>query len=458
VTSNSGGPGRIPVDVWLNDYPVVPYFLRETADLAGRFNAVHPEYEVRVSGRDHQILPRAVFDAAGQGTPPAIVQYFYTSTQLARDMLTRDGAPLFTSIEKAVRGRAEILGEPIRLDDLVAAARDYYTCDGQLAAMPPLTSTTLLYANTTLLDAAGVAEVPLTWAEVETACKAVAALPGGPAHGITWPNHGWIFQQSVAQQGGLLAGPDNGRSGRAETVRLASDEMLAWVGWWRRLHREGRYLYTGTPAAGAGTFRAWEDNFAAFAAQRVAFVLSTSVEAERMVRAGADGGFTVTANRMPHNGEVPYAGNVIGGDSLWLTDGLDADTRDGALAFLQFMIDPRNAASRHQESRFIPVTRASSALLESEGWFEENPHHRVAVEQLDAGDGSAAARGALLGDFAGIQEVMTVAMHEVLAGDADPGARFRRATGDAQALLDDYNAHCLGTAPGPRGPHTFTVN
>jgi sn-glycerol 3-phosphate transport system substrate-binding protein len=340
----------------------------------------------------------------------------------------------------------------------MAAARNYYTYGGELLAMPPLTSTTLLYANTTLLRAAAVAALPRTWDDVTTACKAVTGLADGPAHGITWPNHGWIFQQALAQQGGLLADHGNGRAGRAERVDLASDEMLAFVRWWRELHRDGHYLSTGHRAFGPHTGPAWEANFQAFAEQRVAFVLGSSVEAEWMVQAGRRGGFTVAAGRMPYNGETRYAGNLIGGDALWLADGLDQATRDGALAFMQYLLTPHHAAKRHQNTWFIPITGASIDLLEAEGWFHENPHHRVAIDQLAASDGSPAARGALVGDLAGIHGVLTRAMAEVLAGEADPVRRFTQASAAAQRRLDDYNAHCLSTVPGRRGPHRFEVN
>lgn len=449
---------KIVIKVWLNDYPVVPLFLTETTELARRFSERHPRYEIEVRGCDFTELPRKVAEAARRGDPPAIVQNFYTSTRMALDTPAADGGPLFTPVGRAVGGRTEILGEPVVLDDLVPAARDYYTIDGELVAMPPLTSTTLLYANTTLLRAAGVTEIPRTWQQLEAAAKAVAGLRTGPSHAVTWPNHGWIFQQAVAQQGGLLADHDNGRSGRAETVDLASDEMLAFVEWWRGLHLDGHYLYTGIRASGTETFRAWEENFAAFADQRVALVLSTSVEAERMVQAGREGGFSVVAAPMPYNAEARFAGNVIGGDALWLAGGLDEATQDGALAFLQYLVNPVNAAERHRTSGFIPITGASADLLEAEGWFAENPHHRVALDQLARGDGSPASRGALLGDFAGIQDVMVRAMHDVLAHGADPVSRFKHATAEAQALLDDYNAHCSGTADATyRGPNRFRV-
>ncbi|MCY0942933.1 extracellular solute-binding protein [Streptomyces antarcticus] len=449
---------EVVLDVWLNDYPVVPLFLSETRKLAEAFGRTHPGIRVEVRGIDHVRLPQEVARAAAEGRQPAIVQSFYTSTQLAADLLTADGAPLFTSIEKAIAGRDEILGVPVRLDDLVTAARDYYTLDDDgLFALPPLTSTTLLYANTTLLEAAGVTEVPRTWEGITAACEAVAALDDGPAHGITWPNHGWMFQQAVAQQGGLLALPGNGRAGRATGVALDSPALLAFVDWWRRLHAQGHYHYTGLRSAGDDTYPAWELNYRAFAGQQVAFVLSTSVEADRMVQAGREGGFRVEVAPMPHSAAVPYAGNVIGGDSLWLAAGLDPDTRDAALAFLLSFLTPQNAAERHRTSGFIPVTESARALLEEDGWFARNAHHQVALDQLAQGDRSPASRGAVLGDFVSVQDCMTAAMHDVLTSAADPAVRFARATAEAQELLDDYNAHCLGLVPGPRGPHRFRV-
>ncbi|WP_019872312.1 hypothetical protein [Salinispora oceanensis] len=56
-------------------------------------------------------------------------------------------------------------------------------------------------------------------------------------------------------------------------------------------------------------------------------------------------------------------------------------------------------------------------------------------------------RGALLGDFAGFQTVLTRAMHDVLTADASGDTRFRQATGEAQRLLDNYDDHLRGRRP-----------
>jgi sn-glycerol 3-phosphate transport system substrate-binding protein len=368
---------------------------------------------------------------------------------------------VFTSLQRAIGGRTEILGEPVVTDDLLPAFREYYCYDGDLTSMPSSGATSLLFANKGLLRAAGVSELPQTWAEVEAVCEQLAGYRNAPAYPITWSNHGTFFQQALAAQGGLLVDDDNGRSGRATTVHLDSDEMLAWVEWWRRLHARGRYLHTGKIPDWAGTFRA-------FAEREVAIRLGPSSDVTSMVRAAHKNGFDVEVGVFPYNGDVPYVGNAVAGTSLWLAGGLDEDTQDGALAFIQFLHNPRNAADRHKFSSSIPITRASYQLLDDEGWFDRHPYHRVAYEHLNSypsravpgGGPVPASRGALFGDFAGNQDVMTRAMRDVLACGADPLNRFTVATAEAQRLLDEYNAFAIATGfrdPGGSPNHSLAV-
>jgi sn-glycerol 3-phosphate transport system substrate-binding protein len=445
---------RVVIDVWVADL-TFPGYLDRLRRLGEQFDRAHPGYHVQITGYDFRALPQEIARAAAEGRQPAVAEYYFYCSPVARDTRRPDGGPLFTPVERAVAGRGEILGEPVVLDDLVPAVRDYYTYNGELAAMPTVATTMLLYGNLTLLRAAGVPRMPRTWDEVEAACEAVAGLPDPPPHGITWANHGLFFQQAVAVQGGRLA---DGHHGRAR-VDLASPEMMAWVGWWRRLHARGHYLYTGK-------IPDWEGTFRAFATSQVALRITSSNDHDYMVRAATEAGFEIATSRFPYRDGVPYAGNIIAGTALWLADGLDDLTRDGALAFMQFLNNPRNAAERHQANSFIPVTGAAFALLEREGWFTSHPYHRVASDQLasypdhpgarpEDADGWPPMRGARFGDFAGVQDVMTRAMADVLTYGVDPDPRFARATAEAQRLVDDYHADCAGG--GPRRPTSLRV-
>lgn len=433
------------IDVWVADL-TFPGYMDRLHRLAAEFGAAHPGYEVRVTGCDFRTLPERIAQAALDGTAPAVSECYFYITQVARDLVRPDGRPLFTPIERAIGGRTEILGEPVVIDDIVPAVRDYYSYGGELVSMPTVATSTVLFSNRALLDAAGVAGAPATWPEVEDVCERVRGTEGGPEHAITWSNHGMVFQQALAAQGGELVDAGNGRTGRARTVDLASKEMVAFVEWWKGLHRDGHYLYTGG-------IPDWQSTFQAFADGRVALRVSSSNDINYMAAAARSNGFELLVSRFPDNPQSPYEGNCVAGTSLWLADGLDETTRDGALAFLQFLHNPVNAAEQHRLNSFVPLTGAAFALLESEGWFDEHPYHRVASDQLRtfptsgvadaqiaAGAGAPLSRGAVFGDFAGVQDVMTRAVHDVLLHDADPHTRLVEATAEAQALLDAYEA------------------
>jgi sn-glycerol 3-phosphate transport system substrate-binding protein len=435
---------KVVVEAWVADL-TFPGYMDRLHRLAAEFGAAHPDYEIRIVGCDFRTLPQKIAAAAAAGTTPAIAECYFYITQAARDLLNRDGGPLFTSVEKAIDGRDEILGEPVVIDDIIPAVRDYYTYLGDLTSMPSVATTSLLFANGDLADTAGVAELPRTWTEVEQACDRFRT-GAGLEHAITWANHGMFFQQAIAAQGGLLADNENGRLGHATRLDLASPQMLAWVEWWQRLHKDGHYLYTGG-------IPDWQGTFQAFADQRVGLRITSSNDVNYMVHAAKQGGFELRVGRFPDNAETSYEGNGIAGTSLWLTAGLDEATQEGALAFLQFLHNPRNAADQHRTNSFLPITHGSFALLEQSGWFVENPHHRAASDQLKSypdtpgltldritPHGHPASRGALFGDFAGVQDVMTRAMGEVLTTGVDPTARFIAATAEAQTLLDAYDA------------------
>lgn len=429
------------------DY-LYPGYMDPLFERAEEFNSIHPGYRVEVTGHDFRLLPQIVADAAARGDAPDIAGYFYTATQFARDTRDATGAPLFTSVEREIAGRTEILGERVVLDDIVPAARDYFSYDGELVSAPLTASTVVLLANAELIQAAGIERLPGTWRELEAACTAIAKHTDGSVKGVAWPNHGWFFQQAVGQQGGLLVDQANGRAGRAEKVHLASPEMMNYVRWWQRLHSNGHYLYAGAKAD-------WMGAFDAFVEQLVAFLATTSVEVGRATTTAREAGFTAVAGPLPHNENAPNAGTSIGGDSLWLADGLEPAKRDGALAFIQYLLRPEHAATWHRANGRIPLTRPALELLESEGWFREHPNARVATDQLDRADGSPAALGMLVGAFAAIQYGAPDAMHDVLVEGAEPVSRFERAQAEAQQELTAYNAQCTGAQP--RTPQHLTV-
>ncbi len=408
--------------------------LNFTKDRAAEFNAAHPEYEVVVTPFDsYNTVFEQTLLAIDDGSPPEIIHFFEAATQEALDAIDADGNPVFASVTDAVAGRTEILGESIVLDDVVSAAAKYYTIDGSLYSMPWNTSSTTMFSNMNILNAAGIEEPPTTWAGIEEACGAIMALDDAPSEGcITWPNHGWFFEQSLGQAGADLVNNGNGRDARATEIFLNSEAAVNYVQWWSDLADSGYYVYTGTQ-------RDWGGTAAAFEAQNVAMLVYSSSDTTVLTESGATNGFEVRTSFMPYNQDVDYVGNLIGGATLWMTNGLDEVEQDGALAFMNFFSNPENAALWHQVTGYIPITNEATALLESEGWFEESPNSAVASDQLNAAADTPASTGAFVGNFVAIRDVVTAAIEDILVNDVDVAERMASAQDEAQSLLDDYN-------------------
>ena len=123
------------IDVWLNDFPW-PGLKDAVKKLTEDFNEAHPGHEINLRFVNYWTMPARVAKAVEEGNPPAIAEYYYTNAQQARDAKAKDGTPLYTPVGDAIAGRTEILGVPVVSDDIVAAARDYYSYDGTLFAIP----------------------------------------------------------------------------------------------------------------------------------------------------------------------------------------------------------------------------------------------------------------------------------------------------------------------------------
>ena len=427
-TTAATGGDRIDIGFWV---AFSDYRFEYAKEKAAAFNGNHPEYNVEVTSFASY---NDAFDAAvlsvDSGDPPALIHFFEAATRQALDAVV-DGNAVFKSVTDAIAGRSEILGEPVVLDSVIDAARNYYTVDGSFYSMPWNTSSTVMFSNMDILDAAGVTEPPATWADVETACAAVMALSDAPTGCITWPNHSWFVEQSLGQQGELLANNENGRTDRATEVFLESDGMLAYLDWWKGLNDDGYYTYTGLQ-------RDWDGTANAFYAEDVAMLIYSSSDTTAITDTGTESGFEVQASFMPRNGDVDYVGNLIGGATIWMLDGMDTATEDGALAFMNFFSNADNAAEWHKLTGYEAITKDSIDLLNAEGWYTESPNSKVASDQLAAAQNTPASLGALLGNFVGIRDVITIAIEDILVNDLDVATRMAQANEDANKSLTEY--------------------
>ncbi|MEV6876115.1 extracellular solute-binding protein [Amycolatopsis sp. NPDC051128] len=433
------------IDLWITESPnsTLPGFGDPLVLAAESFNRAHPRFEVRIRKVEVHLMPEAVAQAVAQGNPPDVVEYTYSSTQTALDTRAANGDPLFVPIQRAIGGRTEILGEPVVVEDLVPTVRRYYSVGGELVSVPSMVTTNLLYANKTVLDRAGIEQLPVTWKDLTAACAKIAELPDGPGHGVSWPNYGWVFHMELAGQGALLTNGDNGRSGRATRVFLDSPEMLNYVGWWKEMLDSGYYL----PTEELHYFTCMQ----AFARQEIAFVVTSSAVGQMMVGMAAEAGFELTAGQLPRPDEECSPGGPVAGHSLFLTAGLPKEKEDGALAFLQHQLNEHHGVARictpGNPMTSLPITRAAYERTTADDWADPFPGFRSATAQVTSAGHTPAAAGPMVGSLNSINIVLTQAAEDVLLRGAEPAARFRAATEEAQQVLDRYNAAALAYPP-----------
>ena len=112
------------------------------------------------------------------------------------------------------------------------------------------------------------------------------------------------------------------------------------------------------------------------------------------------------------SGRVLDAG--LGSGGLGRHGGLgDAQQRPDALVAEGAILRvDRLGKSVAEQQQAIPGLDAV-ALLESEGWYEESPNSKVASDQLAAAQNTPASLGALLGNFVGIRDIITIAIEDI---------------------------------------------
>ncbi|RME60993.1 MAG: ABC transporter substrate-binding protein, partial [Caldilineae bacterium] len=348
------------------------------------------------------------------GDPPTIVQVYEVGTQTMLD--SGIIVPVYT-LNKGEVDWSEVV-DPIR---------KYYSVDGNLYCMPFNSSTAMLYYNKDMFEAAGLDpdNPPKTWSEVEEYSKKI--MEAGVAEGgfsMGWP--AWIFEQMFAYHGQLYANNDNGRSGLATEVLFNSDFGVMVLTEWQRMAQEGVLVYGG---------REYKANDPFLAGQFPFLFQSTSSLAGILKKAE----FKVGTTFLPRfEGDYPKGNSVVGGGCLWVIDKATPEQREAAWEFLKYSFSPERAVIWHKGTGYFPTSNTAYKMLQEEGWFDEEPNHATAFNQILGGVDSPAARGVLLGNFVQIRDITGTAIEEIVVNGADPKETLDKAAADANQVLADY--------------------
>ncbi|PSP82327.1 ABC transporter substrate-binding protein [Halobacteriales archaeon QS_1_68_17] len=290
------------------------------------------------------------------------------------------------------------LGSEFPIDDYLPNVTEFFAVDGTLQSLPFNNSNAIMYYNQSAFEAAGLDpdDPPATVEEVYNASQALVDA-GVVDAGITWPNHVWFVEHWYSTAGQLMFDAKNGHDGEPTTLLTDNATAEGLYEWWRRMADEDLFINPG--------IEAWGEATSAFLNENAAMLL-TSTAFVAGARSGAeDNGFAVDNAFYPTVGE-DRVGPVIGGASFFVPADLPDDRREDVGAFLEYMSSPAVQKQWHKGTGYYPIRQAAVDELESEGWFEENPMFRTAMDQLTTAESSPATKRMLVGPARQCQQIV----------------------------------------------------
>jgi sn-glycerol 3-phosphate transport system substrate-binding protein len=169
-------------------------------------------------------------------------------------------------------------------------------------------------------------------------------------------------------------------------------------------------------------------------------ILTSSANAGSIMASAAENDVEVITSPMIYDKDYGSVGNLIGGATMWISDGLSPQVEEGAMAFLLYFSNTKNSALWHQASGYIPIRYSSIDLLNTEGWYAENPNFYVASIQINSTVVTPATQGAVFGTFVETRDLVTQAIEDAMLKGGDVAEILAEAETEANIALKAYNS------------------
>ncbi|MCD6267859.1 MAG: ABC transporter substrate-binding protein [Thermotogaceae bacterium] len=394
--------------------------------MAEEFMKQNPDIEVEVqyTGSYRDTLNKLIA-AVKAGTPPHVVQIYEIGTQV---MIDGDIAiPIEDLIKK---------DPTFDIGKFLPQVLNYYRVNGKLHSMPFNSSNPILYYNKTLFKKAGLdpEKPPRTFEELIEYCRKLTIKDekGNIVQaGITWPLHSWFFEQFVALQNAPLVDNDNGRSGRPTKAVFNHEAARRFFRLWYTLSKEGIMINTKKED--------WTGARQLFISQKVAMLISSTSDVKLMMDAAKENGFELGTAFLPKPKEAEQGGVVIGGGSLWIIKGHPKDEIEAAWKFVKWMAEPEQQVKWHLGTGYFPVRKDAVEELLYKGYYAKYPHHLTALLQLLFSVQTPNTRGAIIGAFPKVRDIIETAIERMINGEMTPEKALEWAEKEATKAIQEYN-------------------
>lgn len=369
--------------------------------MADEFNKSQSDYKVTpVYKGTYDESMAAAIAAYRAGNAPDILQIFEVGTAT---MVYSKGAvkPVYEVMQQA--------GEKFDANAYVPAVAGYYSTAKGMMSFPFNSSTTIMFYNKDLFAKAGLDpnKPPATWQEfVGMAAKMKASGITCP-YTTTWQS--WVHLESFAAWHNTeTASKSNGFGGLDARLKINGPLQVRHIENMSNWAKQGYFVYAGRKDEANAKFNAGE-----------CAIITGSSSAYADIRKNAKFKFGVAP--LPYYSDVQGApqNTIIGGASLWVMGGKKTDDYKGVAKFFTYLSKPEVQAKWHQETGYLPVTKAAYEITQKSGFYERNPGTDVAVKQMIVKT-TDKSRGIRLGNYAQIRTVIDEELENVWTGKKTP--------------------------------------
>jgi sn-glycerol 3-phosphate transport system substrate-binding protein len=394
---------------------------RQLEKLAADFNASQSEYRVVPSykGNYTETVTAAIFAFRSRGQP-AIVQVNEIATAT---MMAAKGAiyPVF----ELMRDESEAFSPAAYLP----AVTGYYAdVGGNMLSFPFNASTPMLYYNKNLFRAAGLDPemAPKTWPEVGAAAKRLRASGAVCGFTTSWPS--WINVENFSAFHNLpISTKANGFDGFDAALTFNNPVMVRHIAQLAEWQTTNVFDYSGRATMAEPRFQNGECGI---------FVGSSATRAD--IKANSK--FEVGYGMLPYWPDVEGApqNTIIGGATLWVLRDRPRAEYKGIAKFFGYLSKPEIQAAWHQNTGYLPITRAAFDLTRAQGFYDRNPGTAISIEQITLKPPTENSRGVRLGSFALIRDLIDDELEQAFAGKKSAQAALDSAVERGNRLLRQF--------------------
>ena len=391
------------------------------AEQVKTFNESQSDYAVVASHKgNYSETLNAGIAAFRANEQPHILMVFEIGTAT---MMAAEGAikPVYEVMEEA--------GADFDPDAYISSVKGYYTTtDGQMLSLPFNSSTPVLWVNKDALEAAGIdPETDLsTWEKVGEVLDKLKA--SGSECPLTTAWQSWIHLENFSAYHNVpFATKDNGFAGLDTELAFNGPLQIKHIQTMGEWAKDGKFIYAGRRNEGGANFRAGE-----------CALFTESSAGYAGIKAEADFDFAVRPLPYWADAEGAPQNTIIGGASLWVMAGHEAEDYKAVAAFLNFLSSTDIQAKWHQDTGYLPITAAAAEKTRAEGFYEANPGTDIAVTQMTANEPTANSKGIRLGSFDQIRGIIDEELEAVWSGDKDAETALNSAVERGNALLHRF--------------------